>query len=506
MSKDNKTNAPQQDAPAGAVEQAMSAAAMAEAQIAEHARVIADAAARQVAGMPGNENTGLRHIDTKYKPDFDGNAASRIGGRSENQDTLAYCDTPYGLLVLVCDGMGGGPGGKTASVIAASVITDYIKNLKAHKEPEVVMAESFRLAGFAVSDYAGAHRQFMGMGSTVVALLINRDFAIAGHIGDSRLYQLRGQKTVYRSTDHSMVMNRVKMGQMTEEEARTSGESNIITQALGPVSELNPEIVRLSYQKGDRFVLCSDGIWGVYPNKEMVRMLATPATSAGAVDATVISVDDYGRANGNRHDNLTLAVVDTNISSKLKEPMNKVAKITITALGALLAVSVICNIALGVRTDMHSDADKKNMQASIDSAVNARAAVMQRHIDSLKAENDALKAAQPTMAQQVTEATRQQSAEQQSHADLATRIQKLEEAVANLKNSKDFEESLEKAGKEAESLEKACVGNGEAKAALAKAKELLGQTKQYKTKANDLKRQKEAIQGSLKKARKALNS
>lgn len=519
MSKDNLPNQPRTgdkapgfpdaNTPVAATgantgEQFVAAAAAAEDAAVIRARAIAAEAAAQAESKP---DTGLKRlVEDKYITDYDGYGASRIGGRSENQDTLAFSPTPMGTLILVCDGMGGGPGGKTASSIAAAVITDYIRNLKSHKEPEVAMAEAFRLAGFAVADYAATHRQLTGMGSTVVALLINPDFAIAGHVGDSRLYQLRGTKVVYRSTDHSMVMNKVLMGQMSEEEARTSGQSNIITQALGPVPELNPEIVRLPYLKGDRFVLCSDGIWGVFPNKEMVEMLGTPSTPTGAVDATVISVDDYGRANGNQHDNLTLAIVDTNISSTLKEPMNKFAKITITALGALLAVSVICNIALGVRAGWHSDADQTRMRVAVDSAVRACQTSMNKTIDSLQQENSRLKAELPTVGQIANTVDRQkeQNVQESRQGSLEERISRLEKQVNDLKNSRNFESDLEKACAEAENLKQACANNPAAKAALTTAAKQLGETKQFKGNPGKLSRQTDAINGNLAKARRSL--
>lgn len=307
----------------------------------------------------------MEEITTSYPAV--GYAESRIGGRSENQDTCAFTDTPVGLLVLVCDGMGGGPGGKTASMIAAAVITERMKKVKRVEDAEVKLTAAITAANAAIMEATGQEsplaakfpdKKFLpegmkirpelkGMGSTVAALLLTKDYALIAHVGDSRVYQLRGRKVVHRTTDHSRVMLRVLRGDISEEEARTSSDSNIITQALGHSgANMHSDVTKVPYLKGDRFVLCSDGVWGAFPQPELVAMLTSNRNVGGTVDNTVISVDDAGRQAGGTHDNLTLALIETTTNSTLPVKMNKTTKLMVIALAVIAAASIILNVIL----------------------------------------------------------------------------------------------------------------------------------------------------------------
>lgn len=307
----------------------------------------------------------MEEITTSYPAV--GYAESRIGGRSENQDTCAFTDTPVGLLVLVCDGMGGGPGGKTASMIAAAVITERMKKVKRVEDAEVKLTAAIAAANAAIMEATGQEsplaakfpdKKFLpegmkirpelkGMGSTVVALLLTKEYALIAHVGDSRVYQLRGRKVVHRTTDHSRVMLRVLRGDISEEEARTSSDSNIITQALGHSgANMHSDVTKVPYLKGDRFVLCSDGVWGAFPQPELIAMLTSNRNVRGTVDNTVISVDDAGRQAGGTHDNLTLALIETTTNSTLPVKMNKTTKLMVIALAVIAAASIILNVIL----------------------------------------------------------------------------------------------------------------------------------------------------------------
>ena len=307
----------------------------------------------------------MEEITTSYPAV--GYAESRIGGRSENQDTCAFTDTPVGLLVLVCDGMGGGPGGKTASMIAAAVITERMKKVKRVEDAEVKLTAAIAAANAAIMEATGQEsplaakfpdKKFLpegmkirpelkGMGSTVAALLLTKDYALIAHVGDSRVYQLRGRKVVHRTTDHSRVMLRVLRGDISEEEARTSSDSNIITQALGHSgANMHSDVTKVPYLKGDRFVLCSDGVWGAFPQPELIAMLTSNKNARGTVDSTVISVDDAGRQAGGTHDNLTLALIETTTNSTLPVKMNKTTKLMVIALAVIAAASIILNVIL----------------------------------------------------------------------------------------------------------------------------------------------------------------
>lgn len=276
---------------------------------------------------------------------FVGYGESRIGGRSENQDSYGFSDTPFGLLVTVCDGMGGGPGGKTASSIAVKKIIDGVAEASADElSPVDALQKAIHAANLAIIGAQEENPKLKGMGTTCTALLINKRSAIIAHVGDSRVYQLRGHHKVFRTFDHSMVFELVKNGSITEEQARLSDNSNIITRALGLKPELEIDIAERPYEKGDRFMLCSDGIHGTMPEPELIKRVCGNKNLPQVVDGLATYVDQMGRSHGGGHDNLTLVIIKTKTKSKLKEKMSKRSKIIFIALAVLLAVSCIINI------------------------------------------------------------------------------------------------------------------------------------------------------------------
>ena len=288
----------------------------------------------------------ITEITTEYK-EFKGYACSRIGGRGENQDDMGFLDTPYGLAVIICDGMGGGPGGKTASRIAVSTIGSFLKSAPEGMELSCLIEEAVSNAHDAIKQFADANPRLKGMGSTLAMAVFSDRCVTTAHVGDSRVYQLRGKKVVFRTDDHSHVMELYRQGLIrNEEDARLSPSSNIITRALGHGEKVRPDISELPYLKGDRFAVCTDGIWGMFPQKEIVKMIAGVKSPAGAVDRTVVSVDDYGACHGGNHDNLTLAVVDTETNSILKEKMRTLTKILIIALAVIAVASLLLNVFL----------------------------------------------------------------------------------------------------------------------------------------------------------------
>lgn len=287
-------------------------------------------------------------LKTLHKNDNDifiGFAESRIGGRPENQDSYGFKDTELGFLVTVCDGMGGGPGGKTASSIAVNEIITGIEEASKDEEVANIIIKAIRRANMAILEAGNQTPELQGMGSTATVLLLSEKSAFLAHAGDSRIYQIRGGKKVFRTFDHSVVFDLVKQKVITEEQARLSAQSNVITRALGVKPDLEVDVVEVPYEKGDRFVLCSDGIHGSMPEKELIKMLANHKTSLGAVlDDIATYVDNIGRSSGGKHDNLTLAIVETKINSKLRPTMSKQIKTTLIVLAAICLISIVCNI------------------------------------------------------------------------------------------------------------------------------------------------------------------
>lgn len=272
-------------------------------------------------------------------------AESRIGGRSENQDSYGWKETAFGYLVVVCDGMGGGPGGKTASSMAVNEILLGISEAESDEDAANVVIKAIRRANMAIIEAANENPKLHGMGTTAVVLLVSENKALAAHVGDSRIYQIRDGKKIFRTFDHSYVFEMVSQGVITEEQARLSEQSNIITRALGVKPDVEVDLQELTYDAGDRFLLCSDGIHGMLPEEELIKLLKKRDVKLGVlVDNIATQVDETGRTTGGYHDNLTLAVVQTKTNSKIRNKMTKQTKQLFIGLITLFIMSFGLNI------------------------------------------------------------------------------------------------------------------------------------------------------------------
>lgn len=241
---------------------------------------------------------------------------TRQGGRNENQDNAGFIDTPLGLLLVVCDGMGGGPGGRTASLLAVKTVLSVLGNVAEHTSRKDALKFAIEKANDAIYSKASETRELQGMGTTIAAIIVNEKSAVIAHVGDSRIYQLRKGNIVYRSADHSVVADLVRENKLTEEDARNHPRANIITRALGIRPEVEAEYDEVSFLSGDRFVLCTDGIWGAMPQPDLVKQLSQPMGIAELTAATADEVDRIGKEAGGGHDNLTLVLVDATFDSE----------------------------------------------------------------------------------------------------------------------------------------------------------------------------------------------
>lgn len=283
---------------------------------------------------------------------------TRQGGRAENQDSCGFIDTPHGFLAIVCDGMGGGPAGKQASELAVKTIAEYVRSAPDAKELDKLLLQAIEQAHQTIVVAGQKYSELKGMGTTVVAVLFHKEKAIIAHVGDSRVYQFRFRHRLFRTTDHSMVAELVSVNKLTEEQARLSGQTNLITRALGGGNHL-AEIDMRPYEKGDRFLLCTDGVWGALRAKDLVERAAKTPSLAGAVDSLVLHVDELGRQNGNTHDNLTLALIETKEDSICKEKMSRKVLRVVIGLIISLIVSLVIIVVLIVKLSTSNPYEKE---------------------------------------------------------------------------------------------------------------------------------------------------
>lgn len=303
---------------------------------------------------------------------------SRIGGRKENQDSAGFRETELGSLIVVCDGMGGMQGGSVASQLAVQTILETVALADKKTNPKTVLIQAIKNANSVIIEHGQNNPTLRGMGTTATVLLLTPYSALTAYVGDSRIYQLRNGKKIFRTFDHSMVFEMVKKRIISEEQARLSAQSNVILKALGVNADVEVEIAERPYKKGDRFVLCSDGFWGAMPEEEFVRHLVESNPIDKILESTANVVESIGRNSGQEFDNLTAAILEMSSNSILKEKMNRTAKIIILILTVLLLISLIFNISMVIQNMTNDGLSPEKEQ--VDSIKNAA----QVNTDSIK--------------------------------------------------------------------------------------------------------------------------
>ena len=215
---------------------------------------------------------------------------------------------PRGNVLGVCDGMGGAAAGEVASQLAVDIIYDVLcadPAPESHDELARRLVQAVEEAGIRIFNEARADRSRRGMGttSTIAALMDSRLFL--AQVGDSRAYILRNGQLVQVTRDQSLVTQLIEAGQLTEEEAETFEHNNIILQALGTADSVQVDLTYVDLRRGDRLMLCSDGLSGMIRADEIRQVLLTFADPLQACR----ELTDRANAAGG-HDNITVIVAD----------------------------------------------------------------------------------------------------------------------------------------------------------------------------------------------------
>ncbi len=268
----------------------------------------------------GNENVVFGGGRVQWA-DF--NTYTCVGGRSENQDSLAFHTMSHGgyQVFVVCDGMGGHAGGCMASSTAAVTLIDALERQPKDIAIAEAITEAVNHANHAVYTMAQEEPSLRGMGTTLTLLAIDGEAAYVTHVGDSRIYQFRKSRKVFRTTDHSMVFEQVSKGALTEEEARVHPRGNILARAMGVLPDVDFKVIKLPYRKNDRFVLCSDGIWNSRPEAEIIEMLTGTENLEEMVRSTYETVERLGAEKSGDHDNHTMIAVDMLTDSRYQKTL-----------------------------------------------------------------------------------------------------------------------------------------------------------------------------------------
>jgi protein phosphatase len=213
-----------------------------------------------------------------------------------------------GSVMGVCDGMGGAAAGEIASQLAVDIIFERLLSGDPPTEHDDLarrLVYAVEDAGIRIFNEARADRTRRGMGTTAtIAALVDSRLFVA-QVGDSRAYVLRGERLVQVSRDQSLVNQLIEAGQLTEEEAETFEHNNIILQALGTAETVQVDLTYVDLERGDRLLLCSDGLSGMVRTDELREVLTT---HKDPLEACRELTDRANRAGG--HDNITVIVAD----------------------------------------------------------------------------------------------------------------------------------------------------------------------------------------------------
>ena len=262
--------------------------------------------------------------------------------RKANEDSMGSRETKNGLVVVVCDGMGGHVGGAMASSIAVETILDFL-DAEYNSDPQEAIGQAIDAANAAVLARADAQPELRGMGSTCVLLLVRDGKVYIGSVGDSRIYLVRNRIAKQLTKDQSYVQMLVDMGQITEEQAETHPRKNEITNAIG-LQGMKPATVlpnAIYPEAGDCFLLCSDGLSGMVPKRE-IGLIAGDITNMRAQERTDKLIDK-AKANGGL-DNVTAQIVEFSIAPNKKEG-GKGGK-TIKLAAIIAAILIVAGLGL----------------------------------------------------------------------------------------------------------------------------------------------------------------
>jgi serine/threonine protein phosphatase PrpC len=259
--------------------------------------------------------------------------ATDVGLKRKLNEDAFFSDENIGLF-LVADGMGGHQAGEVASAVAVQVIHNELEkhyadmqkalasgSVEARQEALNEVRKAIELACQHIFSLASAEESKKGMGTTVVMLFVFGEEAIVAHVGDSRVYLIRGGQSYQLTEDHSLIQEQLKRGLITPEEAKKATYSNVITRALGIQESVQADTLYVELMTGDEFILASDGFHGYLGESELVSIL-----KGGDPEASVAKCITLAKERGGK-DNITVIDVRVVEEHPSIQPVNAASKI-----------------------------------------------------------------------------------------------------------------------------------------------------------------------------------
>ena len=229
----------------------------------------------------------------KYIPEIESGGLSVVGPvREDNQDSIRLSNSEQqaldsGLLFAVADGMGGYAHGGVASLLA---LESFSSTLAVQNGAPTIKAlqrgvETANLQVYQKAQQLGAGR----MGTTLTAAYILSDMLYLAHVGDSRAYLIRDGRATCLTADHTAVGDMVRAKLISPEKIRTHAQRSVLNKAIGIGLFVQPDITQHKLREGDRFVLCSDGVWSVIEDDDFARVAANQ-TSVDVISQNLIDL------------------------------------------------------------------------------------------------------------------------------------------------------------------------------------------------------------------------
>jgi serine/threonine protein phosphatase PrpC len=195
--------------------------------------------------------------------------------REENQDSFGVIETPHFKVCMVADGMGGVRGGAIASRIAVDVIREHLSSLQELSTAQILNA--INKANTAIFEKGSADPELNGMGTTLVLLGFAGEKLMVAHVGDSRAYRIRRGVLTQLTEDHTLVNELVRAGSLSSDQVENHPVSHMLTRSLGPVADVEIDCFEVSedISGGDRYLLCSDGLYNMVHSEEFLEVFDT---------------------------------------------------------------------------------------------------------------------------------------------------------------------------------------------------------------------------------------
>lgn len=214
------------------------------------------------------------------------------------------------IYAIVADGMGGHQAGEIASGLALKQVSDAINKgffaQMTEQDLKKLLASAVREANKNIYEMSMSEIGCVGMGTTITICVLFGSYAMIAHVGDSRAYAMRGNALHQITSDHSLVQELLKSGQITAEEAENHPQKNVITRALGTDSDVDIDIYEFTVYAGDCIMLCTDGLSNLVTNQEIKEILSkNKHTSENALAESLI---DLANQKGG-FDNITAVIL-----------------------------------------------------------------------------------------------------------------------------------------------------------------------------------------------------